>query len=119
MSLVRTTALRDALTNAQTSGVDVAGTAYDLGGVASTEKLYGALHHTCALTTDALEVKVQSATSSGFTAAVDRITFATRGSIGAEWATPTTMSSEPTFWRAIWSVSSGGSHKFLALMGIK
>ena len=121
MAIVRVTPLIDARssTNAKTScGV---GTAFDLGALGAGEKLY-ALLNILSSSTGGLLVRVQSATSSGFAAPNNEVTFTTRSCVSAQWATPlttaTVSSTEPVFWRAEYGMTtSGEAYQFVPSMG--
>jgi len=123
MAIIRSVPLKDATTTALTScGV---GTAYDVGGVAAGQKLYGGLH-ILSSSTGALVVRLQGSSSSGFGAGkfTSHIAFTSQTSLGAQWATPlstsTITSTHRQFWRAEWGMTtSGESYKFLPWMGIQ
>ena len=114
MAIIRTVPLKDATSTAMTScGV---GTAYDVGGMFSGQKLYGGLH-ILSSSTGALVVRIQGSSSS-------HIAFTSQTSLGAQWATPLTTGSVATtfrkFWRAEWGMTtSGESYRFLPWMGIQ
>jgi hypothetical protein len=123
MALARAVVLKDATATAVSSGAN--GTAYDLSAIiASGRKLYAGLHVTTQ-STDSLQVLVQSATSSGFTAATTEFIFSARTSRGAEWATSggtTIGSTDRIFWRCRWTLSTGSNAptaKMLPWVGIQ
>lgn len=123
MALARSIPLKDATATAVSSGAN--GTAYDLSGViAANRKLYAALHVTTQ-TTDSFQAFIQSATSSGFTAATTEFIFTARTSRGAEWASSggvTIGSTDRTFWRTrftLSTVSNGPSVKFVDWISIR
>lgn len=124
--ITRVTALKDFLATALSTSQN--GTAFDLGGVASGEKLYSALHLTQGFNSTArvLVAKVQSASSSGFAAPADRATFALSTAVGSSWAPPASgFSTDHRFWRSDFTMSTGpsnstgGSWKGLVEMGIR
>jgi hypothetical protein len=123
MAIIRTVPLKDATATAMTScGV---GTAYDVGGMFSGQKLYGGLH-ILSSSTGALVVRIQGSSSSGFGSGkfTSHIAFTSQTSLGAQWATPLTTGSVATtfrkFWRAEWGMTtSGESYRFLPWMGIQ
>ena len=120
--LVRAVPLKDFRATALST--TASGTAFDVGQAASSQSVYGALHLTCASTGRTLVMKIQSATSSGFTSATDRITFSASTFVGSTWAAPLTgLSTDPTFWRATWTLSTAastaGTWKGLTWMGIE
>lgn len=88
------------------------GTGQQLGAVASTKSVYAALHvfHVGG-STPSLTVKIQSDDNSGFTTPVDRLTFAAKNAIGAEWVSAGPAAITDTWWRAQWTVS-GSSPQF-------
>lgn len=125
MALVRVTALKDFRANAL-STTDVS-TGYQLGALTTGQFIYGGLHLTSAslgTTARVLVPVIQSATASGFGTPVDRITFSRSTAPGAEWGTRAGgLSTEHSWWRLKWTlttaVSTGGTWKGLAYMGIR
>ena len=131
--IVRVVALKNALPTAAAINATAStpvpagnGTAFDLGGVKTSEQLYAAIHvlpTTCAVSR--LASIIQSATSSGFTTPVTRVTFTDVTTTGgaAQWATPVAgpLSTDFRFWRAQYTVSSSAGAGFPALieMGIQ
>ena len=106
--LVRAVPLKDFRLTALSTTAN--GTAYDVGQLSSGQLLYGALHLTAISTGRTLVMKIQSATSSGFTAATDRITFTLTTAVGSTWATPVGgLSTDPRFWRSAWTLSTAAS----------
>ena len=86
------------LHNTESTG-NVTGTAVDIG-APSSQSVYGVLHVFSG--SGNLDVKIQSATDSGFTTPNDRITFTQVGTATArayEWATP--ISTGDQYWRAV------------------
>lgn len=125
MSLVRATALKD-FRNTGLSTTDVT-TGYQLGALTTGQRFYAGLHLTSAslgTTARMLAMVIQSATASGFGSPVARATFGLSTGQGAEWAAPAGgLSTEHSWWRASWTlstgVSTGGTWKGLTWMGIK
>ena len=125
MALVRVTALKDFLTN-PLSTAD-ASTGYQLGALTSGQYVYGGLHLTSVslgTTARMLIPTIQSATASAFGAPSNRITFALSTAPGAEWgARVGGLSTEHSWWRLSWAlstaVSTGGTWRGLAYMGIR
>lgn len=126
MALVRISALKD-FRSAALSTTDVS-TGYDFSTLFSAgQRIYGALHLTSVLggtTARVLDMRIQSATASGFGAAVDRITFTRSTAIGAQWGTPIAgPSTEHKWWRANWAMTTGastaGTWKGLVHVGFK
>lgn len=91
------------------------GTAFNLGAVATGQKVYGALHVVRPVTTGTLDVIVASDDLQAFTTPTTRLTFAqVTNAIGAEWkeaAGPIT----DTWWRASWTIGSGSFPVFLVV----
>lgn len=81
------------------------GTAYQLGQVASGQKICAGLHvFSLSGTGPQLTVKIQSDDNSGMSSPVDRINFGAKTSVGGWFAfsdSPTT----DTWWRATWTIS--------------
>ncbi|HEV8642169.1 MAG TPA: hypothetical protein VGV13_13800 [Methylomirabilota bacterium] len=99
------------LKNAAVS-VDGNGTAFDVGAVSATQKLYAALQFTGAALGTAY---VQSAPTSGFVSPTQRVLFALGGSRGTDWqvvAGPIT----DAWWRAGWTAS--GSAEIVVTIAI-
>lgn len=83
------------------------GTGYQLGAVASTKSLYGALHVFSIAGTDTptLGVKIQSDDNSGFTSATDRLTFTNATAVGSEWKSASPGAITDDYWRAVLTIS--------------
>lgn len=98
----------------QTTGVQ-------LGAVSATQHLYAALHCWAADgTTPTLDVKVQSDDNSGFTSAVDRVTFSQLTDIGSEWATPVAGAITDDYWRVHYTLGgTSPDFTFAVLLGIQ
>lgn len=110
--LIRGTIL---LNGTKTASGDGAG--QQLGAVASGKKLYATLH-VIGFSGTSLDVKVQSDDNSGFLSPIDRITFAQKTAIGAEWATPVNGAIADTYWRVTWALV-GSSAQFIVIAGIQ
>lgn len=110
MALARAIPLKDATQVAQTSGGN--GVAFDLSSVIRAgARLFAGIHVTTQ-STDSLQAFIQSATSSGFTAATTEFIFGARTSRGAEWATSggaVIGSTDRIFWRTRWTLSTGSN----------
>ena len=105
------------LHNAAATG-NVTGTAYQLGAVAATEYLYGALHVFSG--SGSFVVKIQSATDEAFTTPNDRITFTTVGTgtaIASQWAARVTGAITDTWWRAV--ATNPNTRNFAVVAGIQ
>jgi hypothetical protein len=97
------------------------GTAYQLGAVSATQKLYAALHVLAksGTATPSLVVKVQSASDQAFTEPNDRITFAAQTDANAVWATPVAGAITDTWWRVTWAITgTNPSFQFIVPVGI-
>lgn len=96
------------------------GTAVQLEAVSATQKLFANLHVFAASgTTPTLVVKVQSDDNSGFTSAVDRITFSTATGITAE-AKSVAGAVTDTYWRVSYTITgTSPSFTFAVAAGIK
>ena len=83
------------------------GTGYQLGALASTKSLYGALHvfSISGTNTPTLGVKIQSDDNSGFTSATDRLTFTNATAIGSEWKSASPGAISDDYWRAVLTIS--------------
>lgn len=113
--LVRGTILLDG-----TKTVTGVGTAFQLGAVGATQKLYASLHVFAASgTTPTLNVTVQSDDAQGFPSLATQLTFAQKTAIGAEWlsaAGPVT----DTWWRIAYTIGGAGpSFGFAVIVGIQ
>jgi len=125
MALVRITALKDFRT-AALSTTDVT-TGFNIGVPVSGQSLYAGMHLTSAslgTTSRVLAMSIQSASSSGFGAAVTRVNFSLSTMSGAEWATPvSSLSTDHPWWRASWALSTvastGGTWKGLVWVGFR
>lgn len=123
--LVQATALKDFRATAL-STTDVT-TGYQLGAATTGQKVYGGLHLTSAslgTTARMLVMVIQSASASGFGTPASRITFSLSTASDGEWGTPVgSLSTEHTWWRASWTLSTaastGGAWKGLVWMGIR
>jgi hypothetical protein len=126
MALVRAIPLKDASVNALSSGAN--GTAFDLSSMltsGATQKLYAGIHVTTQ-STDSFQAFVQSASSSGFSAATTEFIFSAMTSRGAQWGSSaglaTVGSTDRPFFRTRWTLSTGStapSVKFLDWVSIR
>jgi hypothetical protein len=111
-TLMRGTILKNATTNITGNGD---GTAYELGAVTATERVYAAVHiH--AVDGGTVAVKIQSDDNEGMASATDRITFSTSTGVTSQWkelAGPVT----DTWWRANWTYA-GTACQFVVVMMI-
>lgn len=83
------------------------GTAYQLGAVTASQRIYGALHVSAASgTTPNLVVKLQSASTSGGSY-TDRITFTAATTATEQWSSALGAITD-TWWRATWTISGTG-----------
>lgn len=106
--LVRATILHNA-----NEGGSGNGTAFNLGAVGASQKLYAALH-VVGIGAGTVVVKVQSDDASGFLSPTDRITFAGLSAAGSEWAAPVAGAISDTWWRVTWDQGAN----FIAVVGI-
>lgn len=110
--LVRGTILLNAVKTASGDG-----TAFQVGAVSTTQKLYAALHVIAASGT--LDVKLQSDNVEGFGTPTDQITFAQKSAIGSEWATPVSGPIDDDWWRVNYVIGGGSpSFTFVMVVGI-
>src|SRR4051812_12971103 len=110
MALVRVAALRDFRTN-PLSTTDVS-TGYQLGAPLAGQKLFAGMHLTSAslgTTARMLVMTIQTATASGFGAPSTPISFVLSTVFGAEWGAPSTFSTDQSWMRASWTLSTGVS----------
>jgi hypothetical protein len=114
--LIQSTCLKNGTVTATGNG-----TAYNLGAVSSSQKLYAALHIIAVSgSTPSLTVKIQSDDAQAFSTPTDRITFNAMTAIGAQWATPVAGPITDTWWRANWTVSgSTPSFTVVVVVGIQ
>lgn len=92
------------------------GTAFNLGTVSATQKVYASLH-VLALTGTSIAVKVQSDDAGGFGSPTDRITFTTATAKGAQYASLAGAITDNQ-WRANWTLV-GSSVTFIVIIGIQ
>lgn len=82
------------------------GTAFQLGAVSATQRVYAAFHVLAvAGTLPTLVLKLQSDDAQGFASPTDRITFASVNALGAWWATPVAGAIADTWWRVIGTIA--------------
>lgn len=124
MPLVRITPLKD-FSGTALSTTDN-GTAFQLGAPSTGQRLYSVFQLTEGFLSTArvLDLRIQSASSSGFGGATDRVLFTRSTSPGAEWGTPVAnLSTDHTWWRARYvmstTASTGGSWKGIVGMGFR
>jgi len=86
-----------------------------LGAVAASEKIFGALHVT-SIAGGTLTVKIQSDSASGFGSPTDQITFTAATGLTAQFSSATGAVTD-TYWRALWTLT-GGSASFIVSAGI-
>ena len=114
--LVRGTILHNATRTANGQG-----SAFQVGAVGASQKLYAALHVVAASgTTPTLDVIVQSDDAMGMASPTNRITFAQASAIGAQWATPVAGAITDDWWRVDYTIGGGGpSFTFVCIIGIQ
>ncbi|HPW21217.1 MAG TPA: hypothetical protein PLE61_10425 [Vicinamibacterales bacterium] len=91
------------------------GTAYLLGAVAASQRVYAALH-ILALSGGTFTAKVQSDDAAGMATPTDRLTFTAATAKGSEWKDAAGAITD-TYWRASWTLT-GGSVTFALVAGI-
>lgn len=111
--LVKATPLENWLSTALSTGVSN-GDPFNLGGAATSEGLYAALHVTAISTGLAASVTaiVQAASSSGFGTSSTRVTFTAQSTKGAQLATmilPSALSTDQPWYRTRITQSTGSS----------
>lgn len=97
---------------------NVTGTAFQLGAVGATARLYAALQVYSG--SGAFTVLVQSASDEAFTSPNTRVTFATVGTgvpVAAEWATPVSGAITDTWWRV--TATNPNTRNFTVAVGIQ
>lgn len=102
------------LGNGSVSGTG-AGTAYQLGAIASGKYLYAAAHRLTA--GGSVTIQIQSDDNSGFTSATTQATI-TLAPNGASFITPVAGPITDDYWRYNVSALSGGPHTLVTVMGI-
>jgi hypothetical protein len=99
------------------------GTAYELGAVAATEKLYAGLHVTAVGGTNpTLDLILESDAADDFSGAeTTRITFAQVTAAGSEWATPVAGAITDTWYRISYTIGGTASPNFdvVITVGVK
>ena len=97
------------------------GSAFNLGAVSSTKKLYAALHVLAVSgSSPTLAVKVQSDDASGMATPLDKITFITATGKGSQWATPITGPIPDSWWRINYTIGgTSPSFTFVVFVGIQ
>ncbi len=104
-------------TGAKTSTAN--GTAYQLGAVTSTQKLYAQLHVLAVSGTDpTLDVIVESDDAEGFTSGATRIAFTQKTAIGAQWATPVAGAITDDWWRIGWTIGGTETPSFTIAVAV-
>lgn len=91
------------------------GTAFQLGAVGATQRVYGALH-ILALSGGTFTAKVQSASAQAFSTPNDRLLFTAATLRGSEWKEAAGAITD-TWWRASWTLTAG-SVTFVVVGGI-
>ena len=87
------------------------GTAYQLGAISATQRMYGALHVTFASGTNpTLIIKLQSSSTEGGSYS-DRITFTTATGLTSQWSSVAGAVTD-TWWRASWTIGGTGTPTF-------
>ncbi len=82
------------------------GTAYQLGSVGATQKLYAAMHVIgVSGVSPTVTVKIQSDNAENFASPSDVVTFTAATGIGAQLAAPVAGPLTDTWWRAQWTIS--------------
>jgi len=100
----------------QTASGTASAAQQNLGAVAAGENVYGALHVTSLATGATLTMKIQSDSTTGFSAPTDRITFSAATGVTAEWGSAAGAITDQ-YWRATWTLT-GGSASFIVSAGI-
>lgn len=97
------------------AGAGVNGTAFQVGAVSATQKLYAALHVLGVGTS--VDVRIESDTV-GFPSPVTRITFAQKVAIGSEYAAPVAGPNTDDYWRIVYTTVGAPNARFVVVMGI-
>lgn len=99
------------------------GTAFELGAVGASGKLYAGLHVLAVSGTNpTLDVIVESDTQEDFLDdPTTRITFAEASAVGSEWATPVSGAITDEWWRVGWTLGGTSSPSFdvVVVVGIQ
>ena len=96
--------------------VTSSGTAFQVGAVASGKTLYGGIHVLSG--SGSLTARIQSDDNGGFSSATTQITFTAITGTTYEWAMPVAGPVTDDWWRANFTVSSGGPFTVVLSMGI-
>lgn len=87
------------------------GTAIEIGAVAATQRMYGALHVTSTSgTSEQLTVKLQSSATEGGSY-TDRVTFTTATDVTYQWSSVAGAVTD-TWWRVSWTISGSDTPTF-------
>ena len=96
------------------------GTAFQVGAVTASQKLYAALHVFATGGTPTLDVTVESDALEAFGSATTKITFAQKTAVGSEWATPVAGVIDDDWWRIAFTIGGGSpSLTFIVTIGIR
>lgn len=95
------------------------GTAVELTGPTSGQRLYAAIHVYAFSGLTNIVVKVQSDDSSGMGTPTDRLTFSTITGVGSEFASVAGGFDTETHVRAAWTVTGTGSCTFAVVTGVR
>lgn len=108
------------MANATLNATD-AGTAFEMGAVGASAKLYAGLHVLSASgTAPTLDVVVESDDAEAFLDPVTRITFGQKTAIGSEWATPVGGALTDDWWRVSWTLGgTAPSFDAVVVVGIQ
>ena len=110
-SVVRGTLIHNAAKTASGNG-----TAFNLGAVGATQKLYVTLHVLSVTGTGSLQVTVQADNASGFPSPVSAITFGAKTAIGGDFQSAAAPGSDNWF-RAAYTITGFTSVTFALVVG--
>ena len=96
------------------------GTAYQVGAVGSTQKVYAALHVLAASASDTLDVIIESADLENMAGATTRFTFTQATAITSQYMTPVAVAITDDWWRVGYTIGGADtSFTFVVVLGIK
>ena len=96
------------------------GTAFQVGAVSASQKLYAALHVFATGGTPTLDVTVESDALEAFGSPTTKITFAQKTAVGSQWATPVAGTIDDDWWRIAFTIGGGSpSLTFIVTIGIR
>lgn len=94
-------------------------TAYNLGAVGATQKLYATLHLLAVSGAGTFDCKVQSDDLVGFVSPANVITFTQKTAVGSQFATPVSGALTDSWWRVDYTIAGFSSVTFAVVIAIQ